>query len=580
MTDGARAPALWKRGLDTIHPPSRIRSKTLLLVLLSILFLVAIQLQSLTANNSILQGLLAQAQLILSVALVVAVARAGFWVAVTLNLVQLTLVMGLVLFQHYTSALPGVLISINSILLSLLLHRTFVRLNDQIVDSNLQRQAAVASTDRLNYLAYFDPLTALPNRSSVTHTLRGLCGLPKQADSPFALLMIDLDRFSNFNDVMGHSTGDLILKAVAHKLNGIRHEQDILCRWGEDEFAVIVSRPLTDRQLLKLARDYQAALGAITYRENATVKLSASIGMALYPRDSTDAAELIDYAQTAIRKAKDEGRNNISLFTGSMKAELSRRFTLEQQMMSALDNGELSLVFQPQYRIGTHALRGFEALLRWRSPTLGPVDTGLVIAMAENNGLIFPWSRWVMREACDQLAQHAPLLPADTRLALNISPKQVMHNDFLTDMEQAVREIDLSPDQLELEITESLFIADEEAALDKLARLRDMGFHIALDDFGTGYSSLSLLRRMPIEVLKIDRSFIRDLARDRKAGQVVASLIHLAHQMGVEVIAEGVETEEQLAMLRAIECDSLQGYLWGMPLPLEDWHHPEGSAKA
>lgn len=559
-----------------VGAPSRF-PKQVWLVTAVALFLATMGAQALLSHADVLQGVFAQIQVLVSVGLVMMAGRAGYRMAVALNLLQLMQVSGVVLLSRYFNAIPGILISLTTVALCVLLFRMLTRLQERILESGIQREALEKSAAQLDYQAFHDPLTGLPNRQSITRVLNARCAILDREENPFALVVINLDRFGDINNVLGHGSGDLILRAVAQRLSAVKEGEDFLGRWAADEFMVMIDRNLTSRELYRTAQQYRDQLNEVPYRGQSVIKLSASIGIALYPRDSCNADDLIDYAQTAIRKIR-EGGGDIRLFTSSMKAEIHRRFSVEQLMMSALEREELRLVFQPQFRIADRSLRGTEALLRWQSPTLGAVDTGFLITLAENNGLIFPWGHWIMQEACRQFAQVEPTLPPGVRLSLNVSPRQMMHRDFLPQLQSLLQTVAMDPQRLELEITESLFITDVETALDKLHRVRSLGVHIAMDDFGTGYSSLNLLRRLPIETLKIDRAFIRDFTRDHGSEQIVEALVNLAHRLEVEVIAEGVETKEQLALLSRCGCDCLQGFLWGMPGPLADGLQPRDTS--
>jgi diguanylate cyclase (GGDEF)-like protein/PAS domain S-box-containing protein len=423
--------------------------------------------------------------------------------------------------------------------------------------------------ERIHFLAYSDALTGLPNRRVLQDRLTQALASARRQKGRVALLFLDLDRFKNINDSLGHSVGDLLLKEVARRLRACAREEDTVARIGGDEFLVVLKglKDVTDTAVAA-TRLMNAIIGEYTI-EGHSLNITCSLGISVFPEDGTDAETLIKNADAAMYSAKGSGRNSFRFFTTEIDAEAVERLTLENSLQHALDKKELFLVYQPQMDIGTGKIIGLEALLRWQHPELGFVTPDKFILIAENCGLIVPIGDWVLTTACTQARkwQEDGLHPV--RVAVNVSAVQFRRQDFPERIRRVLRETGLAPQYLELELTESLLIADAGVTLSVIQELKAMGLMLAIDDFGTGYSSFSYLKQFRVSRLKIDRSFIRDVAANPDDAAITTAIISMAKSLHLKVIAEGVENEEQMSFLRAHQCDEIQGYYFSKPLTVE-----------
>ncbi|SEB81713.1 diguanylate cyclase/phosphodiesterase [Burkholderia sp. WP9] len=422
---------------------------------------------------------------------------------------------------------------------------------------------------QLKFLATRDSLTGLYNRAYLTERLRDLFSLDTASGvgelASVAVLFVDLDGFKKVNDTAGHEAGDSLLCSVAQRLSACISPEDTLARVGGDEFVIVVSAYENTGQLIGLARrilDMIAEPFAVADNE---YYLGASIGISRFPEDGQDVATLMRNADSAMYHAKQRGRNNFQFFTAELNQQLQRRFTIEQSLRRALASNELSLVYQPIVDSRDGRTIGAEALLRWYNSELGNVSPGEFIPVAEDAGLIGEIGNFVLARACEQVAQWRRTLAPELNVAVNLSPRQF--NDGLVErIQRCLMQSGLEPSALELEITERLLMSDSETVLPMLSTLNDMGVRISVDDFGTGYSSLSYLKRFPLHNLKIDRSFVAGLPDHRDSIAITQAVVAMAHSLGMNVTAEGVETAEQAAFLRAIHCDKQQGYFYSRPV--------------
>jgi diguanylate cyclase (GGDEF)-like protein len=464
------------------------------------------------------------------------------------------------------------LISITGGLLSLALvagavlmtRRTLARL--QAADA--QRREAEA---QLAQLAHYDALTGLPNRSLFQDRLGQAIARAHRSGRLVALMFLDLDRFKEINDTLGHEAGDRVLREAAARLRTHLREGDSVARLGGDEFTVLLEDVEGSDQVrgvaLKLLRAFAEPM-ALQARD---FFVTLSIGVALYPRDGSDAETLIRHADTAMYQAKSEGRDNFQFYMPDMSVAVHERVSLEGSLRQALERGEFVLHYQPVVRLTDGEIASAEALLRWRHPQNGLVPPGRFIGVAEQTGLIVPIGEWVLREACVQAMrwQLSGLRPL--RVAVNLSARQFRKAGLAESIRAALRASGLESKWLTLEITESLLMDNAAASGAVLRSLQEMGVSMALDDFGTGYSSLAYLKHFPIDIIKIDRSFVRDIASDADDAAIVRATIGLASSLGMQTTAEGVETAEQLAYLREHGCRYAQGYLFSVPLPAEEF---------
>src|SRR5579883_271785 len=430
----------------------------------------------------------------------------------------------------------------------------------------LERQRR-AQRRRLIRLAHRDSLTGLPNRLYLKSRLPKLIAAAQRDGSKLALLYIDLDHFKDVNDSMGHSCGDRLIVALAKRLRGCIPAGDLVVRMSGDEFIVIASGLPAASAVDSIARRIQESLSAPIDIEGVRLSIVSSIGISLYPADGTNLEQLLKHADIALYQAKSRGRGNHQFFTGDMQAQLSDRLELEHALRRAIGGGQLFIEYQPSFDLDSGAPVGFEALLRWNHPQLGLVPPGRFIPIAEQGNLILDLGLWVLRRVCRQLSEwHTeglPLLP----VSINVTPRQFEHGRLVETISGLTREFDVDANLLHFEITESAAMQHSEQHLGALQALRQLGSRILIDDFGTGYSSLSYLKHLPIDTLKIDRAFVRDMATDSNDAAIVSAIIGIARSLGLQVVAEGVETLQQVECLRKLGCRTAQGFYFSRPLP-------------
>jgi len=427
--------------------------------------------------------------------------------------------------------------------------------------------------ERIHRLAYFDPLTGLPNRTQMHERLDSMIRQAHRNDQCIALLFIDLDRFKPINDSMGHPAGDQVLKQVAQRLQECTKRSDLVCRMGGDEFTVALGEQLDENSAgntsIKVAERILHALNQPYMLHQREVFISASIGISIFPHDGQSVLELLKNSDMAMYHAKNLGRDNVQFFDEKMNEKAVELMELENDLRQALSRNELELYYQPQYQARNEKVVAAEALLRWNHPRKGMISPATFIPIIEDTGLIVPIGEWVLSEACRQFVSCRKSHPQMERIAVNVSARQFKHSGFIHAVQQAIASAGILPQQLELELTESILMDDVAHTLDALKSLREIGVRTAIDDFGTGYSSLNYLKQFPVDILKIDRSFIQNLPQNQDDAQITRTIIAMAHNLGMGVIAEGVETAEQLEFLISADCEEVQGFLFSRPLPGE-----------
>ncbi|MNR99531.1 Cyclic di-GMP phosphodiesterase Gmr [compost metagenome] len=411
-----------------------------------------------------------------------------------------------------------------------------------------------------------DALTGLANRSLLRDRLSQAISYAHRYNHPIWIAFVDLDRFKFVNDTLGHQAGDILLKATAERLQAAVRDTDTVSRMGGDEFVLILPERTDAGLSTGIVQRIMDGIAQPLTIEGHEFFISSSIGVAVYPNDGTTPEELIKHADIAMYRAKETGRNNFQFYTSSMNERALERLRIEGDLRNALERGEFILHYQPQLDLRTGDIVGVEALIRWQHPELGMIPPMRFIGLAEETGLIVPIGTWVIREACRQNMAWQEQGLGTLRMAVNLSARQFAQQDLLQSIASVLTETKLPPQCLEIELTESLVMADVDHAIGILRELKALGVQLSIDDFGTGYSSLSYLKRFPIDVLKIDRSFVNDITTDPDDAAIVASIISLAHSLRLIVIAEGVETEEQLAYLQQHDCDLIQGYFFSRPV--------------
>jgi diguanylate cyclase (GGDEF)-like protein/PAS domain S-box-containing protein len=426
---------------------------------------------------------------------------------------------------------------------------------------------AKANEARIQHMAHHDFLTGLPNRFLLTDRFKQVAAAAERNDTRFALLFIDLDRFKNVNDTLGHSIGDQLLRDVASRLGSIVRGTDTLSRQGGDEFLVLLGEVETPETAAIVARKLMQMLGEPFLLDGHPITVTPSIGIAVSPEDGTDLDSLLKHADLAMYDAKQQGRNNYQFFRREMNARSLELLLMESDLRQALRKSEFELHYQPQISVSTGQPQGLEALLRWRHPERGLVSPADFIPMAEETGLILPIGNWVLKTACQQLANWRANGWPELRVAVNLSAAQFRQQDLLTQVEAALAAANLPADALELEVTESILMIDAEGTAKMLNALNAMGVALAIDDFGTGYSSLAYLKRFSVSTLKVDRSFVSGIGIDGEDAAICAAVIGLAHSLHLDVVAEGVETQAQYDWLAKAGCHIIQGYFTGRPAP-------------
>ncbi|KRW62954.1 diguanylate cyclase [Pseudomonas sp. TTU2014-080ASC] len=428
-----------------------------------------------------------------------------------------------------------------------------------------------ANEQRIHRLAYYDPLTQLPNRTLFQDRLHTVLQQAERNREWVALMFLDLDRFKPINDSLGHAAGDRMLKEVAQRLSLCVDGQDTLARMGGDEFTLLLysqnQRETALTRAIHVGEQILARLAQPFVLEGREFFVSASIGIALSPQDGNELSQLMKNADTAMYHAKERGKNNFQFYQAEMNASALQRIELESDLRHALAQDEFQLVYQPQFSSDGKRLTGVEALLRWEHPQRGNVSPASFIPVLEEIGLVVQVGDWVLQRACRQLALWHEKGVDVPKISVNISPRQFSEGDLHLRIAEALRQSGIPAGKLELEITESILMEDVAAAMHTLTELKELGVYIAIDDFGTGYSSLNYLKQFPLDVLKIDRSFVDNVPHGEKDAQIARAIIAMAHSLDLTVIAEGVENQEQLDFLRTHNCDEVQGFLLGRPMP-------------
>jgi diguanylate cyclase (GGDEF)-like protein len=444
----------------------------------------------------------------------------------------------------------------------------FLQATSSVLSTALQR---IESEARLAYLAQFDPLTDLPNRALLADRFSQMIVQAKRRNSPLAVLFIDLDEFKAVNDTLGHAGGDGLLKHIAMRLQSAVRTGDTVARISGDEFVIVLNELVRPEDAALIAQKIIDSLSTPVEVDGKEVFVTASVGIAAFPADGADAETLIGAADAAMYRAKQAGRNAYQFFTAEINQRSRARVQLGSELRRALEREEFTLSYQPRYQLATRQPSGAEALLRWKHPERGMVPPNEFIPVLEETGLIVPVGDWVLRRACEDLKAWLAAGHAVVPIAVNLSARQFRQAALDVRIKSLVASVGIDPGLIELEITESQLMHDPDHAIRVMRALSDAGMNIAIDDFGTGYSSLAYLTRFPVSALKVDRSFVRDMSRDKNDATIVRTIIEMAHSLGFTVIAEGVETEKQAGLLQLLRCEQAQGYLFGRPMPADEF---------
>jgi diguanylate cyclase (GGDEF)-like protein len=446
-------------------------------------------------------------------------------------------------------------------------HRSLIREKEQY-RAQLE-QLLEERTAEVDFLAYYDTITQLPNRALFEDRLAQAIAMAKSSGQMLGVLFISLDQFKKVNDTLGHGPGDILLREFAERLKSCVAQTDTIARFGSDEFALLRTQIEDADDVIETIGSLSQVLKFAFELDGQELFATASVGISLFPFDGDDGQTLLKNAGAALYKAKRSGGANYQFYTADIHDRASRRLSLETTLRRALQNQEFLLHYQPKVSVDSLEITGVEALVRWHHPQLGLISPAEFIPLAEDTGLIIPIGQWVLKEACLQNKRWQNQGFARIRMAVNISARQLHDQAFADTVIRTLRETDLEPEYLELELTESSIMQNVELAANVLSRLKAMGIYCSIDDFGTGFSSLASLKRLPINALKIDKSFVSEAPSEPDDAALVLAIITLAHNLRLKVIAEGVETEEQLRLLHLLRCDEIQGALFSKPLPAD-----------
>jgi len=425
--------------------------------------------------------------------------------------------------------------------------------------------------EELRQMAFYDTMTALPNQNGFVDLLKQVVTKAKNNQSLIAVMSINLDRFNLINNSLGHEFGNKVLVASSKRLQSCMRQQDIVCRTGADEFAIIVSSITTVDEILPVAERLLHKLSDQMQIDNRDVAISLSIGIAFYPLDTENDSELAQYASAAMHKAKETGGNRFAFYTDDLNTETLKRFKLEVDLRRAISKNEFTLFYQPRVNLENNKVIGMEALLRWQSPERGLISPVEFIPVLEETDMIIPVGDFVIQQACKQCKAWHDMGYGNLRISINLSAKQFAHPPLVANIKQALADSGLQAKYLELEITESILVEDTEQAIRILEELRALGVYLAIDDFGTGYSSLSYLLRFPVHFLKIDRSFVKDVNKNKSHANLTRAIIAMATSLDLETVAEGVENKEQLSFINQSNCNEIQGFLFSKPVPANEF---------
>lgn len=520
---------------------------------------------------SSLRGVITQIQMLACVYLVLKENKSGYIISVLLNIYSMLMAIVFMVHTKSTIALPGVISYGGAFLIITLIILYKRRSGGYITEIERQRQTLLESEIRLNKMAFYDSLTGLPNKELYMNRLEQNISLAKRNGTLIGIIFIDLDSFKSINDTMGHSAGDIVLKSVGECFERCVRKEDTVSRFGGDEYLVQICNFEKVEDIHKITRKLMNGLQTPVIVNNVEFVITASIGVAVYPVDGEDPETLIKNADTAMYAAKNKGKNEYVFCSPEMKNDVVKMMRITNKLYRAMENKELFLQYQPQINVKTKEIIGFEALLRWNNPEYGLISPEVFIPLAETSGMIIPIGLWVFKTVCEQFEICKKVFNKNYRVSINLSLEQLKDTNFIRQISKIMEDTNTVPENLQIEITESIAFNKESYVLQRIQDIKDIGITIAIDDFGTGHSSLSRLRTLPIDLIKIDMEFVQGISQNpHKEKEIVKSIIQLSKNLRIGVLAEGVETEEQYQFLKNEMCDEIQGYYFYKPMILED----------
>lgn len=573
-------------------------SSILFILVLVVCYTLTAYLQVIFFKFNYLKAIISEIQTLLYILIVTKFKKKGYVITILFCLISCISALIKVCLAKSYGEIPGIVNPITNIIIITIIYFYYTNLNKKVNEVLIQREDLTTiyeevltaeeelsnqniklknynklmedNKEKLWHLANYDTLTDLPNRKMIINRINYLIEKSSNSQSKFSLVFIDLDNFKNINDTMGHYVGDLMLQSITSRLNKFINPKDILGRLGGDEFALIIQRNLNKEEILNYVELLRNILLNSFSLNNNRFRISSSYGISIFPDHGTTSSELLKNADIAMYSVKEQGKNGILFFTKEMKYKNLKKLELEQYLKQSINNNELFLEFQPEYSIETKEIRGFEALARWNSENLGLIYPSYFIPSAEETGFIIQIGKWVLEKACENLKKWQNKYNRNISVSVNISSFQIMDPNFVDIVKDILTKTGVKGENLEFEFTESIFINQINYTIDVIKKLKELGIKMVLDDFGTGYSSLSYIKMLPIDILKIDKSFINGIDTTEKKDTILSSLISLIHSLNIIVLSEGVETEIQLQYLKDYKCDYVQGFLLNKPLSEEN----------
>ena len=561
--------------LNTENPNSKMDNTLIAMFLLT--YTIVIFLQA-SLKVQYIQGILAQVQMIASVFIVMRLEKKGVRASVTINGIYSISLVLFFLIKRNPGILPGVFVPISTIFISLIIYYFHLKIKEKYLEIEQQKNAymniynqLIENQEKMQFQVDYDQVTNIANRNMVFNYIEKYVEINPNLKKHFSILIFDIEDFKYINNQYSHKAGDQVLKVMAARLKDNIDDQDFLGRLGGDEFVVFVQHTVDKDALEIYAMKLQKVIKSPLILRDLTFGVNTRVGIARYPEDTSEYNKILPYAETALMISKREKKQNIVFFDSNMEEVIEEKMQFSLALKSAIENKELYVMYQPQFEVAPKRIRGFEVLARWNSPIFGQVSPIKFIHEAEENGCILELGEWVLRTACQRILEiKKAYICEEGILSINISPLQLHDPSFLKMIKDVLEEYGIEGKELEFEITESIFMKPTSKILDVLHILRSMGIRIALDDFGTGYSSLNYLQKLPVDVLKIDKSFIDNIDQDTIKLKMVENIIKMAHDLSYIVVAEGVEEAKQIEALIQLQCDYIQGYVWGKPLNLNE----------